>query len=99
MKRGASGIRFRLAHPFTHSLQPETARDFHDQTLSTDAHKTAHVCSVCGPKFCSMQVTQEIRDELGTAWAPNFNAETEKGMAEKAEEFKRKGGEINLRKE
>ncbi|XBQ16661.1 MAG: phosphomethylpyrimidine synthase ThiC [Oceanicaulis sp.] len=89
---------FRWEDQFNLSLDPDTARDFHDQTLPKEAHKTAHFCSMCGPKFCSMQITQEIRDEFGTARSPNVAPEdAEAGMAEKAAEFKRKGGEIYLR--
>ena len=90
---------FRWEDQFNLSLDPDTARDFHDQTLPKEAHKTAHFCSMCGPKFCSMQITQEIRDEFGSARSPNFSAEVEEGMAEKAAEFREKGGEIYLREE
>jgi phosphomethylpyrimidine synthase len=62
---------FRWEDQFNLGLDPETARDFHDQTLPKDAHKVAHFCSMCGPKFCSMKITQEIRDEFGSARAPN----------------------------
>ncbi|MEQ8435275.1 MAG: phosphomethylpyrimidine synthase ThiC, partial [Oceanicaulis sp.] len=88
---------FRWEDQFNLSLDPDTARNFHDQTLPKDAHKTAHFCSMCGPKFCSMQITQEIRDEFGTARAPNSVAEAEEGMAKKAEEFKALGSEIYLK--
>ena len=87
---------FRWEDQFNLSLDPDTARDFHDQTLPKEAHKTAHFCSMCGPKFCSMKITQEIRDEFGTARSPNFNADADAGMAEKAEEFKALGSEIYL---
>jgi len=93
---------FRWEDQFNLSLDPDTARDFHDQTLPKEAHKTAHFCSMCGPKFCSMQITQEIRDEFGSARAPNTRAEletAEAGMAEKAAEFREKGGEIYLKEE
>jgi phosphomethylpyrimidine synthase len=87
---------FRWEDQFNLGLDPETARDFHDQTLPKDAHKVAHFCSMCGPKFCSMKITQEIRDEFGSARAPNSVDEAEQGMAEKAREFNEKGGEIYL---
>ena len=87
---------FRWEDQFNLGLDPETARDFHDQTLPKDAHKVAHFCSMCGPKFCSMKITQEIRDEFGSARAPNTLDEAEQGMAEKAREFQEKGGEIYL---
>jgi len=84
---------FRWEDQFNLALDPETARDFHDQTLPKEAHKVAHFCSMCGPKFCSMEITQEIRNRFGSARAPN---EVEAGMAEKAEEFKARGSEIYL---
>jgi phosphomethylpyrimidine synthase len=87
---------FRWEDQFNLGLDPETARDFHDQTLPKEAHKVAHFCSMCGPKFCSMKITQEIRDEFGSARAPNLVDEAEQGMAEKAREFTEKGGEIYL---
>ena len=75
---------FRWLDQFNLSLDPETAKDFHDETLPKDSAKVAHFCSMCGPKFCSMKITQEVRE---------FAA---KGMAEKSEEFKRGGGEIYI---
>ncbi|MAZ92620.1 MAG: phosphomethylpyrimidine synthase [Maricaulis sp.] len=86
---------FRWEDQFNLALDPETARDFHDQTLPKEAHKVAHFCSMCGPKFCSMEITREIRDTFGSARAPNA-VDAEAGMAEKAEEFKALGGEIYL---
>ena len=53
---------FRWEDQFNLGLDPETAREFHDETLPKEAHKTAHFCSMCGPKFCSMKISQEIRD-------------------------------------
>ena len=73
---------FRWEDQFNLSLDPDTAREFHDETLPADGAKVAHFCSMCGPKFCSMQITQEIRDFA------------EKGMLEKSEEFIEKGKEI-----
>ena len=71
---------FRWEDQFNLSLDPETARDFHDQTLPKEAHKTAHFCSMCGPKFCSMRISHDIR------------AEAQKdGMAAMAEKFREKG--------
>ena len=90
---------FRWEDQFNLSLDPDTARDFHDQTLPKDAHKVAHFCSMCGPKFCSMKITQDIRDQFGTARAPNTGLDidaVDQAMAEKAEEFRAKGGEIYL---
>ena len=73
---------FRWEDQFNLSLDPETAKDFHDQTLPKEAHKVAHFCSMCGPKFCSMKITQEVRDYA------------ESGMAQMSETFKQGGSEI-----
>jgi phosphomethylpyrimidine synthase len=73
---------FRWRDQFKLAMDPETAEDFHDQTLPAEGAKVAHFCSMCGPKFCSMQITQEIRDFA------------EKGMFEMSEKFKAEGGEI-----
>ncbi len=90
---------FRWEDQFNLALDPETARDYHDQTLPKEAHKVAHFCSMCGPKFCSMKISQDIRDEAGKKNAWDFLAmdeDAKKGMAEKSEEFREKGGEIYL---
>jgi len=93
---------FRWEDQFNLSLDPETARDFHDQTLPKDAHKVAHFCSMCGPKFCSMKITAEVR-EYAAGMSENERtdlerqaAEARKGMEEKSREFMEKGGEIYL---
>lgn len=75
---------FRWEDQFNLSLDPDTARSFHDETLPADGAKVAHFCSMCGPKFCSMKITQEVRE-----YAAN-------GMFDKSEEFKNKGSEIYL---
>ena len=75
---------FRWEDQFNLSLDPDTARKFHDETLPKDSHKVAHFCSMCGPKFCSMQITQDLRKE----------AEAMAGMAEKSREFVEKGGAL-----
>ena len=87
---------FRWEDQFNLSLDPDTARNYHDQTLPKDAHKVAHFCSMCGPKFCSMKITQEIREEFGSARAPNRIEmdDIEDGMAQKAKEFKAKGSQV-----
>ncbi len=85
---------FRWEDQFNLGLDPETARKYHDATLPKEAHKTAHFCSMCGPKFCSMKISQEIRD---TARGQNDVAVTtsaEAGMAEMSEKFRELGGEI-----
>ncbi|HWA21488.1 MAG TPA: phosphomethylpyrimidine synthase ThiC, partial [Caulobacterales bacterium] len=75
-------------------IDPETARAFHDETLPKEAHKTAHFCSMCGPKFCSMKISQEIRD---TARAQNDVASAEAGMEEMSRKFREGGGEIDVK--
>ena len=57
---------FRWVDQFNLSLDPDTAREYHDETLPKDAHKVAHFCSMCGPKFCSMKITQDVRDYAAT---------------------------------
>jgi phosphomethylpyrimidine synthase len=78
---------FRWEDQFNLSLDPDTARKFHDETLPKDSHKVAHFCSMCGPKFCSMQITQDLRKE----------AEAMAGMAEKSREFLEKGGALYVK--
>jgi phosphomethylpyrimidine synthase len=73
---------FRWRDQFNLSLDPETAEKFHDQTLPAEGAKLAHFCSMCGPKFCSMKISQEVRDYARS------------GMAEKSQEFREQGGEI-----
>ena len=86
---------FRWADQFNIGLDPETAKDFHDQTLPKEAHKVAHFCSMCGPKFCSMKISQDVRDFA--AGKPGATAEeAKKGMEEKAREFRERGGEVYL---
>ena len=71
---------------FNLSLDPVTARAFHDQTLPADGAKLAHFCSMCGPKFCSMEITQQIRDAADRQGVSVERA-VEVGLAEKAAEF------------
>jgi len=80
---------FRWEDQFNLSLDPDTARKFHDQTLPKEAHKVAHFCSMCGPKFCSMRITQDLRVE----------AERMAGMEAMREEFVAKGAEIYIPQE
>ena len=84
---------FRWEDQFNLSLDPETARDFHDETLPAKGAKTAHFCSMCGPKFCSMQITQEVRDYARSKGLDNRPA-LQQGLEEKALEFQTSGGEI-----
>jgi phosphomethylpyrimidine synthase len=86
---------FRWEDQFNLGLDPETARQYHDETLPKEAHKTAHFCSMCGPKFCSMQITREVR-EFAAGMAPNEIAE---GMAAMSEKFRDGGGEIYVEAE
>ena len=78
---------FRWEDQFNLSLDPERAREYHDATLPHDAAKTAHFCSMCGPKFCSMKITQEIRDTYD-------DQSVSDAMAEKAREFRESKGEV-----
>jgi phosphomethylpyrimidine synthase len=80
---------FRWDDQFNLSLDPERAREYHDETLPHEGAKTAHFCSMCGPKFCSMKITEEIRATYGST-------EHQQGMAEKAREFVKRGGEVYL---
>jgi phosphomethylpyrimidine synthase len=91
---------FRWRDQFNLSLDPDTAEEYHDQTLPAEGAKTAHFCSMCGPKFCSMKITQEVRDFAAKQNQPSdqFIAaeDAEKGMSAMSEVFKEKGGEIYL---
>jgi phosphomethylpyrimidine synthase len=75
---------FRWEDQFNLALDPQTARDYHDETLPQEGAKVAHFCSMCGPKFCSMKISQDIREY----------AAAQEGLKQKAEEFKERGGEI-----
>jgi phosphomethylpyrimidine synthase len=89
---------FRWQDQFNLSLDPDTARAFHDETLPASAAKTAHFCSMCGPKFCSMNITQDVRAyaaSLGVAVDEAASVAAD-GMAEKAREFNERGGQIYL---
>src|SRR5499426_3996304 len=79
---------FRWEDQFNLGLDPETARAFHDETLPKEAHKVAHFCSMCGPKFCSMKITQDVRD-----YAASLN-DKEQGMAQMSEKFRQMGSEV-----
>nr|WP_315849646.1 phosphomethylpyrimidine synthase ThiC [uncultured Rhodoferax sp.] len=86
---------FRWMDQFNLSLDPETAKQFHDETLPAEGAKVAHFCSMCGPKFCSMKITQEVRD-----YAKNLGVSEEQalqsGMDVMSDEFKKVGGEIYI---
>ena len=86
---------FRWHDQFNLSLDPDTARDFHDETLPKESSKVAHFCSMCGPKFCSMKITQEVR-EFAAQQGVSEQAALEQGLQSKSDEFKRAGGEIYI---
>ena len=79
---------FRWKNQFNLSLDPDTAQDFHDETLLKEAHKVVYFCSMCGPKFCSMKITQDVRD-----YAATLN-DKDVGMAEMSRKFREMGGEV-----
>jgi len=92
---------FRWEDQFNLSLDPETARAYHDETLPKEAHKLAHFCSMCGPKFCSMEITREVRDyaaKLNDKDIPSTSEAVERakeqGMAEMSEKFRAMGSEV-----
>ncbi len=87
---------FRWEDQFNLALDPHKARQFHDQTLPKEGHKLAHFCSMCGPKFCSMQITREVRDYAARHGYSAADA-VERGLEEKAGEFAASGGEIYRR--
>ena len=84
---------FRWEDQFNLGLDPERAREYHDETLPKDAHKTAHFCSMCGPHFCSMKITQDVRD-YAAEHGVDEAAVLEAGMADKAAEFRQAGAEV-----
>ena len=86
---------FRWEDQFNLSLDPELAREYHDETLPAEGAKIAHFCSMCGPKFCSMKISQEVRDYAAKKEVDD-QAAIEEGMKEKAQEFKDKGSEVYL---
>lgn len=85
---------FRWEDQFNLSLDPDTAKSYHDETLPKEAHKVAHFCSMCGPKFCSMKITQEVRDYAATLGEDRIPVVMEQGMEQKSEEFREQGAEI-----
>ena len=86
---------FRWEDQFNLGLDPERAREYHDETLPAAGAKIAHFCSMCGPKFCSMKISQEVRDFAAANDIVN-NEVIQKGMEEKSKEFKAKGSEVYL---
>ena len=82
---------FRWEDQFNLSLDPETAKSYHDETLPADGAKVAHFCSMCGPKFCSMKITQDVRDYAAK------QEEAKKGMDEMSDKFKALGSEVYVK--
>jgi len=100
---------FRWRDQFNLSLDPETAEQYHDQTLPAEGAKTAHFCSMCGPKFCSMKITQEVRefarlnpprtgegDQAQLGGGGLEPADADEGMAEMSKRFHEEGGELYI---
>src|ERR1700738_1469931 len=90
---------YRWNDQFALSLDPDTAREYHDETLPAEPAKTAHFCSMCGPKFCSMRITQDVRDyaaEHGLDSEEAIEAALQHGMAEKSAEFAEHGNRVYL---
>jgi len=85
---------FRWNDQFNLSLDPVTARAFHDATLPQEPAKTAHFCSMCGPKFCSMSITQELREYAQSVAAGNVDAAKQQGMDHMSQVFKETGAEV-----
>ncbi|EIJ38239.1 phosphomethylpyrimidine synthase ThiC [Galbibacter orientalis] len=86
---------FRWEDQFNLALDPDTAKAYHDETLPSDNAKVAHFCSMCGPNFCSMKITQDVRNYAKENGLDSHEA-IEEGMKKKAEEFKEKGSEVYL---
>jgi phosphomethylpyrimidine synthase len=86
---------FRWQDQFNLGLDPDTAREFHDETLPKDSSKTAHFCSMCGPKFCSMKISQEVREYAAQRGVGEEDALVA-GMAEKSAEFRAAGGDFYI---
>ena len=96
---------FRWNDQFNLSLDPDTARDYHDETLPKEAHKVAHFCSMCGPKFCSMKITQDVRDYAATLNDPDKRAvagealTAQEGMAQMSKKFIDMGAQVYVEAE
>ncbi|MFC3153107.1 phosphomethylpyrimidine synthase ThiC [Litoribrevibacter euphylliae] len=85
---------FRWEDQFNLALDPDTARSYHDETLPKESAKVAHFCSMCGPKFCSMKISQEVRDYAAENRIDTVDVALEQGMEEKASEFKEQGSQL-----
>ncbi|MBE0496926.1 MAG: phosphomethylpyrimidine synthase ThiC [Campylobacterales bacterium] len=87
---------FRWVDQFNIGFDPDRAREYHDKTLPAQSAKVAHFCSMCGPKFCSMKISQDIRDYAEKIGAEDVNVALEKGLEEQAEHFKKSGGQLYM---
>ncbi|MFF4789341.1 phosphomethylpyrimidine synthase ThiC [Streptomyces sp. NPDC001276] len=87
---------FRWEDQFNLSLDPDTAREFHDETLPAEPAKTAHFCSMCGPKFCSMKISRSITEQFGGDQAGSTPEEIAEGMLQKSKEFAEAGNRVYL---
>ncbi len=85
---------FRWEDQFNLSLDPDRAREFHDLTLPREGHKTAHFCSMCGPHFCSMKITQDVREYAREKGLDDEQTALRQGLRDKAEEFQQQGADI-----
>ncbi|UVJ44456.1 phosphomethylpyrimidine synthase ThiC [Pseudomonas sp. LS1212] len=85
---------FRWEDQFNLGLDPDTARSYHDETLPKDSAKVAHFCSMCGPKFCSMKITQEVREYAANQRIEAVDVEVADGMREQAERFRQEGSQL-----
>lgn len=85
---------FRWEDQFNLGLDPDTARAYHDETLPKDSAKVAHFCSMCGPKFCSMKITQEVREYAANQKIEALDLSVEEGMREQAQRFKQEGSQL-----
>ncbi len=85
---------FRWEDQFNLGLDPDTAREFHDETMPKDSGKVAHFCSMCGPKFCSMKISQEVREYSKELNDDLSNSDIEQGMKEKSAQFKAMGSQV-----
>ncbi|MBN2964755.1 phosphomethylpyrimidine synthase ThiC [Sulfurospirillum sp. T05] len=87
---------FRWVDQFNIGFDPDRAREYHDKTLPAQSAKVAHFCSMCGPKFCSMKISQDIRDYAEKIGTDDVNVALEKGLEEQAEHFKKSGGQLYM---
>ncbi|NRF71469.1 phosphomethylpyrimidine synthase ThiC [Aquincola sp. S2] len=92
----AARFEFRWQDQFNLGLDPDTAREFHDETLPKDSMKHAHFCSMCGPKFCSMKITQDVRAFAEAQATLSDEEQRQRGMAEKSAEFRAAGSELYI---